>query len=543
MKRGVNSIIMTNPFKLLFHRHEQIIQQLVQIESYFSNDMVATAEQLSLIRQDLEQNGKAILRMQQDLKRNYEEICRIQKEIMQNGEKNRHLQQDIIEQTSTETRRIESEIIKKTIAIEEQFALIRQGLSQSDEQIQRIERDARSAMSKSELKLLREIKKGQSLVFSGTFAKVSAKASKPVVLYLNDTFDSYHHGSTATSLAVMDNLIMRNVAIERIHMLDLYAMDELDNNTVENFISKEQFLKWSQANPELCNKILVCDEVVVNGEGCVSYFNANTVKLIYLIYVIATRFNKKVSLINTSVLSENYFNNSCTEKFEKLLQLALKETEKCAVRENYSMQLMQKILPGKAILAFDSLPLYIKNIYRPVPIRQEKTYCIVAGGNFLPPWYAEFVMKVFPMVRTQYKIEELIVLSSEVNIPTYPQDVEIFEQLSAKLTDIQTKLIVVKTVDEWLTFIGRASFLISGRFHHSIASYMLDTSFAAFQTNNIKLLGALELMKCEERLLVSSSLTDAVEDFLAKCSNGVFDVEQSAENKNYILELALKNFS
>lgn len=363
-------------------------------------------------------------------------------------------------------------------------------------------------------------------------------SGRKLACIINDTFNSYHHGSSATSMAIEEQLKKHGFHVEKIHMIECRNMMQLDNSTVQNFESEEQFEKWKKENGYLHLIIEQSDCLVVNGEGCLSYFNENTLKLLYLIYISSTKMKKKVFVINTSILSENNYDNTNKGVLENIFCVALKNVFFCAVREKASMMLMQKILPGKAIQAFDSLPIYINEIYRPVDVAISEKYVVIAGGNFLPNWYPEFVKTVAKNICDRYSAKRMIVLSSDVDIPTKDQDVWIFDNI--REMTIQCEMVMVKTTDEWLSYIQNASFVISGRFHHSIAAYMLNVPFAAFPTNNVKLSGALDMMECRQSLIQSTTCAQAVDEFLLKCNNNIFVPCKRTER---ILKFAYNNYS
>ena len=58
-------------------------------------------------------------------------------------------------------------------------------------------------------------------------------------------------------------------------------------------------------------------------------------------------------------------------------------------------------------------------------------------------------------------------------------------------------------MQEWLDTINHATFLVSGRFHHSIAAFCLDTPFIALNSNTHKVHAICSFLEQDSPLLFS----------------------------------------
>lgn len=65
------------------------------------------------------------------------------------------------------------------------------------------------------------------------------------------------------------------------------------------------------------------------------------------------------------------------------------------------------------------------------------------------------------------------------------------------------QLINASSMEEWLDTINHATFLVSGRFHHSIAAFCLNTPFIALNSNTHKVHAICAMLEQPEPLLYS----------------------------------------
>ena len=367
-------------------------------------------------------------------------------------------------------------------------------------------------------------------------------------LLLNDTFNTFHHGSTGTSLAILHHLKQKtSKEIISIPLQDASMPIGIYPKNINDFTSIEFYKRWSELNKDIIGKIKLCKHVIVNGEGCISHYNDGTLNMLYIIYISKTVFNKKVSLINHSVFTSNYvdvLNVDEQKDFINIVLLVYNILDNCKVREKYSLKELNDIGYVKSSLAFDCLPLYIEEIYKNNKESNNlaKEYITISGGNFLDEWYTGFIYEILPELKKKYPNAKIIFLYSDIPYSETTGDMEIFKLLKNKLGENSIILKKVNLTDEWLGVLEKSYILISGRFHHTIASFMLDIPFLAFKTNTKKLEGILEIMEKEESLLERENIDKSIEKARRLISSNKFYLSNNNNIKNKIITLAKSNF-
>ena len=201
---------------------------------------------------------------------------------------------------------------------------------------------------------------------------------------------------------------------------------------------------------------------------------------------------------------------------------------------------MQKNSTGTEIIlqqvAFDCMPLYIKNHY--VRLKLNKQYSkklIIAGsaawalnvndltqeinvninqliisdgrGNYknFTEVMENFIIYLKYMAENGFEIVFLIG-GNDVDLKNLAKDDQIFKHyLENKLQNLikinKFKTYFLVSLDDWLHCIEEASLLISGRFHHSIAATCLGTKFIVFNSNTPKVEGLCTLLDCMDNFI------------------------------------------
>lgn len=363
-------------------------------------------------------------------------------------------------------------------------------------------------------------------------------------LLVNDTFNSYHHGSTITSLVIRKKLeALGNV--DQLHMLAIMRQNSLCARSYDYFKSDEFYCRWLEVNSDIALKIEKAGCIVVNGEGCLSHFNTGTLQLLYIIYVASQKFHKKVALINTSIFYETYVNNYSSEElfnFKSILREVLSKCEFCVIRERKSLKQVAQLGVTNADLGFDSVPIYVKNNYvEDKSALTKNKYIVISGGNFVDERYVEFLQKAKTILDNKYPDVKYLFLSSDVKEKDTTGDWEIYNKIKLVFGD-SIEMVCTEYADTWLTYIKNAQFVLSGRFHHSITAYSFAVPFVCFKTNTSKLEGALELMHLPQVMLDLNNINASIENF-AKIAG--LDIWQDSYNKHFktILTLAENNFN
>lgn len=330
--------------------------------------------------------------------------------------------------------------------------------------------------------------------------KNNQKIRNKTVLYLNDTYNDFHYGCTGTSYVIRKELQKKFKSIQMISVEQISRNIKIAPKKVSNFTSTKFFNNWKNKNSEIIEKIKNNDYIVVNGEGCISHYNDGTCNLLYAIYISKIKYKKNVSIINHSVFLKNYVDHlspNDENEFKKIIKLVYQNIDFCAVREFHSLIQLNYIIQNKGILSFDSLPLYISRYFKKP--KKNKNQIVITGGNFLnPKKFAIFIKKLIE-TNSKLKNKKIVFLYSEnINSPAQ-ENILILQAIKKYIKKIE--IIKAKSLNEWLSVIQESKLLISGRFHHSIAAFMLDTPFLVFKTNTLKVEAFVSMISKEDSLL------------------------------------------
>lgn len=360
-------------------------------------------------------------------------------------------------------------------------------------------------------------------------------------LLINDTFNTFHHGSTATSIAIKSYL---GDSVNTIPY-DLIFNPRVFPTSLREFLSREFEIKWEKENNWLIEKVKQCEEVVMNGEGSMACYGNGTLYDLYLAYYCSVKLGKKVHIINHSIYTDDYvhfLSPDAAEDFKAMVRLTYSVITNAYIREPQSFMHMEKLLPGKAKQSFDCISLYISKIYdRSRTDNVKKNGIVISGGNFLGPWYADFLKALLKTLPAKFSDMSVSFLFSDIPYCELSGDEELFSKISAVLGGNVEKCIV-KSTDEWLDVIGSTALFISGRFHHSIAAFMLDTPFFAFKTDTKKMEGMLEVIQKTENLL-SENKDQALLQCKTLFENPKFFENNDNSIKEKIVDMALRNFT
>jgi len=350
---------------------------------------------------------------------------------------------------------------------------------------------------------------------------------------VNDTFNDYHCGSSATSFVIKRKL---NEIFQNVDTVPIRNIRKLKGETLSKskFYDEKYIANFIDDNKEIVKKIKKVDWVVLNGEGCISVYNKDTCNMLYLIHLAKYKFNKHVAIINTSIYRKNYVQDLSKEEqneYDDILKLIINEVDYCAVRDYYSLMNILPLNTEKVELSFDCLPLYVRDYYNNFDIKLDSDYILISGGNYLPEDYEDIINKIYQKTK-----KKMYFLYCDVENAQCKEELELFERLSKKIgKDI--KLIKTSDIDEFISVIDNAKILISGRFHHTIAAFMVNTPFVSFKTNTKKIETILNMMDYTERLVDSTNAIDKVLELLA--------INNKDNNKNKqaeIIKLAENNF-
>ena len=357
-------------------------------------------------------------------------------------------------------------------------------------------------------------------------------------LILNDTFDDFHHGSCATSFIIRERLKnkFKNVnsyGIEKLRFV------KLNIEKIENFDDEKVLNDFIKNNRELIDNIKNVDVIVVNGEGCISQYNSFTIMLLYVIYISKKIYNKEIHLINTSVFLNNKVDlvtEESTELFRQYLNKSLSIIDSICVRDYISYETLKNNIQGNVTLAFDSVPLYIKNYYKHIQIFKQ-SYILLSGGNNINSFKFDDYLKIINKIIKLYNKSKIVFLISNVKTAKCTDDIKLYEKLK-KYYKEKIILYEANSIDEFVSCIDDAKILISGRFHHTITALSCNTNFIVFDANTPKIKSTLEMFDMQQYLITETN----IDEFINNLNNLNFDNCNYSLMKETMIELADKNY-
>ncbi|HSW87394.1 MAG TPA: polysaccharide pyruvyl transferase family protein [Rhabdochlamydiaceae bacterium] len=370
------------------------------------------------------------------------------------------------------------------------------------------------------------------------------------MVLFNDTSAWYHWGCTGTSTALKEGIRSLGYEIEAIPINLTYDLKKIP--PFEEFDDEERFKEFCEANQDTIHAIRNADAVIITGEGTIHDLRAGPRTLLYLAHISKKFFSKHIEIINHSVypkdpseLSSTFLKNFEPEK-EKTDDQELKKAQEIyktayvnldyvAIREPISLDEMQKIgVSGN--LSFDCLPLYIRDHYRNTKQISEKTLILAGSVAYTEDGTEKICRYLEAIAKTGFKIKVLI------GAAAFPaRDDQAFVDFLRTHCKVSWELVDAASMEEWLDTINNATLLVSGRFHHSIAAFCLDTPFIALNSNTNKVHAICSLLELPPPLLFSDP--QLLDKLLLRTR---FILSSPAANDHarldYLCKLAEKNF-
>jgi polysaccharide pyruvyl transferase WcaK-like protein len=332
----------------------------------------------------------------------------------------------------------------------------------------------------------------------------SAFAAEKIILF-NDTSAWYHWGCTGTSTALKEQIQKLGFELVVFPITLKNSLQEVP--PFEEFDSAERFDRFQEVNKDLIEQIRSSAAVVITGEGTIHDLGHSPKALLYLAHLSKRFLGKHVEIINHSA-----YPKVNPDPYQELLRAqsiyhsVYSKIDFVAIREPISQKVMADI-GISSTLSFDCLPLYIRDHYNQPKQTQKKRVVIagsiaftesgaaqlyhylehldqMGGGSiaFTESGPTQFCRYLEYLDQKGYEIQVLI------GAAAFPaRDDLAFVQFLKNNSTAHWKLVVASSMEEWLDTINDAAFLVSGRFHHSIAAFCLNTPFIALNSNTQKI--------------------------------------------------------
>ncbi len=379
-------------------------------------------------------------------------------------------------------------------------------------------------------------------VFVVTFCSCVFAGEK--VVLLNDTSAWYHWGCTGTSTALKEGIQSLGYEVDAVSHKMVSQLKEVPS--FEEFTNHEKLERFCKTNSEIVTAIQRAEIVVINGEGTIHGIRPNPRALLYLAHISKENFRKHVEIINHSVYPKddpclsNKFKGICglerDGEAQAIYRSVYSKVDFVAIREPLSREEMSKI-GITSVLSFDCLPLYIRNHYRNTKKADEKTLLVAGSVAFSTEGAEKLCRYLEAMSERDFKIKVLI------GAAAFPaKDDQEFVEFLRGNCGAPYELINASSIEEWLDEINHATFLVSGRFHHSIAAFCLNTPFIALNSNTHKVHALCSFLDQPEPLLYSDP--QLLDQLLSKTREIL--ASSTVNNEVKVAEICLladKNFS
>lgn len=307
-------------------------------------------------------------------------------------------------------------------------------------------------------------------------------------LLLNDTSAWYHWGCSCTSIALNEGLRGTGTSLNSVGLLMTLDAAPLPE-TIERFDGPTFFKRLRRSHGWLVDAISDADRIVINGEGTLHGTGEQAIGLLYLAWLAMTRFERPVSIVNHSVYP---LDGPCADEAAAvaIYRAVYERLERAVVREPVSAAVLQA-MGVDCDLGFDCLPLYVRHHGPPgTAVGARDKRIVIAGSVVLTKPRIDMLARLIEKWHADgYRIGVLLGAGG------YPaaDDARFAEALFAAVGD-SAEALLARSEREWLSHIGNAALLVSGRFHHSIAAACMQTPFVALGSNTPKMTGLLQVL-------------------------------------------------
>lgn len=270
----------------------------------------------------------------------------------------------------------------------------------------------------------------------------------------------------------------RGYTVDALSAVDITKASSPPRNNAQ--VTSPDFAKaFLNANASIKDQYENADVVVVNGEGSLHGAGQTAFTLLFLIHLAKEIFEKPVHAINMSLFPAD--TGEPDDALDGFYADILRGAKYLAVREPLSYKTAQR-LGLNVVQAFDSLPRYLKRLeYERLPT--DDGPIVLGGGLAIKP------VDLIPVVKAIESVTKSRPVHYVTGAQAYPALDD--EEMVAALPELAPTVTVMTalTFDDWVSAIGKASCLISGRFHHTIAALYLNTPVIAFRAGTPKIDG------------------------------------------------------
>lgn len=359
--------------------------------------------------------------------------------------------------------------------------------------------------------------------------------NQPKAIILNFTADSYHWGCYGTSMEIYHSLSELGFYIDPISVSFTHSVKPTPAK-LSDFTDQQFFINFINNNHWLISSIEAADIIVVNGEGTLHRLSETSLNLLYLMYVSKIAFEKPTFLINHSCFPFGDRKVPADTDTENIYKLIIEKLDDVVVREAYSGEIYNKMNVSNSA-GFDCLPRFLDR-FNLTCSHDPKGYLLLSGGIALSQVHLDAIASIVKTVIAKgYPVKFLMGAKSR----NAPEDYETLEVLKAEISALEA--IEAETMEEWVNTIRFSNFLLSGRFHHTIAALAVGTPFSAFASNTPKIEGVMHTLN-EKKVIAEpteKSLKDTGERIMNSFESASTEVSESRVKK--MIDLSAINFA
>ena len=326
-------------------------------------------------------------------------------------------------------------------------------------------------------------------------------------LLLNFTANSYHWGCFGTSLAIFSNLCKFNYYVSTVDVEFTHHLKP-SPSSLTDFTDNSFLSKFETENHTLIREIRSSDLVVINGEGTLHGVSSGSVNLLFLAFFTKKVLNKPTHLINHSCFPNSKGSNLKDNAIVKAYMSVIGMLDTVVPREEYSLKIYRSC--GLNVTqGFDCLPFYIDQLG--LTLSNKGTGNLILSGGITLSEESLILYSKFIRHATEQGLRVIFLTGAKTN--NAKEDFIFYKKI--KNLHPETELLEANSFLEWIDAIKNANYLLSGRFHHTIAAITTGTPFSTLSSNTPKVEAILELCGLKERLVDikdSSSVSRALSE-------------------------------
>ncbi|NNJ92433.1 MAG: polysaccharide pyruvyl transferase family protein [Gammaproteobacteria bacterium] len=354
--------------------------------------------------------------------------------------------------------------------------------------------------------------------------------NQPKAVILNFTADSYHWGCYATSMEIYHSLSEMGFYIDPISVSVTHSVKPTPAK-LSDFTDQQFFINFINTNHWLISSLEAADIVIVNGEGTLHRLTEASLNLLYLIYVSKIAFEKPTFLINHSCFPFGDRKVPCETDTENIYKLIIEKLDHVVAREDYTNQIYNALEVSNT-LAFDCLPRFLDR-FDLTSSHDPQGFLLISGGIALSQINLDAISSICKKVIKSGNPVRFLMGAKSRNAP---EDYKTFELLNAELPELEA--IEAESMEEWINNIRFSNYLLSGRFHHTIAALALGTPCSTFPSNTPKIEGVMHTLN--ENKVIEAPLEEISERILDALEKPMTDVSDNRTKR--MIDLSSMNF-